>query len=300
MTITLRQNKGAPLTIAELDGNFTDLDGRLEVVEAGQTSVKSIDEIVQVGNSLIVQYNDTSTDGPFTFEVLIQYRGDWAAETSYAVNDLVRANGVIYLVPTAHVSATTFDAGANNGSASDYYIPFLSMPELSIPVGGGERYVLAKNSATDNDVAWFDIGLPTGGQTGDLLVRTGTADGDWAWGSSSELTPSVVNVTATTLFLNSASYANTYFRCTNSSGCTVTVGIDTDLGVDVGTEIHFRQCSSNQVIILAGSDSNTSVLLNLPPGYEPATAQEGAILTIKKVAANEWDMFGWPTAGSAA
>ena len=33
MTITLRGAKGSELTYAELDGNFTDLDGRLTIVE---------------------------------------------------------------------------------------------------------------------------------------------------------------------------------------------------------------------------------------------------------------------------
>lgn len=36
MTITLRSVKGAPLTISEMDGNFTDLDGRVTTLETAE------------------------------------------------------------------------------------------------------------------------------------------------------------------------------------------------------------------------------------------------------------------------
>lgn len=296
MTITLRQNKGSPLTIAELDGNFTDLDGRLEVVEAGQTSVKSIDEIVQVGNSLVVQYNDTSTDGPFTFEVLINYRGDWAASTTYAVNDLVRANGVIYLVVTAHTSDTTFDAGANNGSASDYYVPFLSMPELSIPVGGGTGYVLRKASDDDFDTEWAPSGVPAGGTTGAYLRKSSGADYDADWVSVASA--ATIEVTSATLTLTST-YIGAYVRCT--TGCIVTVPTDDQFtGVENDDEIHFRQVGTDAVIFMEGSDSSGGVTINpARAGYNTDTPWQGSTVTLKKVGANEWDLIGPPgTTGS--
>lgn len=296
MTITLRQNKGSPLTIAELDGNFTDLDGRLEVVEAGQTSVKSIDEIVQVGNSLVVQYNDTSTDGPFTFEVLINYRGDWAASTTYAVNDLVRANGVIYLVVTAHTSDTTFDAGANNGSASDYYVPFLSMPELSIPVGGGTGYVLRKASDDDFDTEWAPSGVPAGGTTGAYLRKSSGADYDADWVSVASA--ATIEVTSATLTLTST-YIGAYVRCT--TGCIVTVPTDDQFtGVENDDEIHFRQVGTDAVIFMEGSDSSGGVTINpARAGYNTDTPWRGSTVTLKKVGANEWDLIGPPgTTGS--
>jgi len=37
MTITLRANKSQALTFTELDGNFTDLDGRVDTLETNYT-----------------------------------------------------------------------------------------------------------------------------------------------------------------------------------------------------------------------------------------------------------------------
>ena len=38
MTITLRGNKSTALTFAEMDGNFTDLDGRTTTIEGAYIS----------------------------------------------------------------------------------------------------------------------------------------------------------------------------------------------------------------------------------------------------------------------
>jgi hypothetical protein len=293
MTITLRVEKGAPLTIAELDGNFTDLDGRLIVVEDGQTSIKSIDEIVQVGNSLVVQYTDSSEDGPFTFEVGITYRGDWEPSTVYAQNDMVKANGVIYIVLLAHTSDTVFDPGASAGTAGDYYAPFLEMPELTIPDGGDTGTVLTKVSATDYDYQWAFAGVPVGGLIGEALVKASSDNYDVEWVNIGAIGVSpIVEISTATLTVDNDVYASGYMRCTHASGCDVTILPDDEFEFETATELHFRQCSVNSVAILAGSSTAATVTLNAPTGYETVTAVEGAVITVKKVTANEWDVFG--------
>lgn len=80
--------------------------------------------------------------------------------------------------------------------------------------------------------------------------------------------------------------ANGYIRCTNEAGCVVTVPDDDEIPVD--TEISYRQCGAGAVMF----DAPSSIALNGIIGYSNETAFEGAIVTIKKVAAAEWDIFG--------
>ncbi len=72
---------------------------------------------------------------------------------------------------------------------------------------------------------------------------------------------------------------------------------DSVIDFDIGTEIHFRQCSGDPVIFVEGSESDSSdsdsvILLNVPNGFDAQTAVEGAVVTVKKVADGEWDLFG--------
>jgi hypothetical protein len=298
--ITLRIVKGAPLTIAELDGNFTDLDGRLITVEDGQAAVRSIEEIVQVGNSIVIQYTDSSQDGPFTFEVGINYRGDWEPLTSYAANDMVKANGIIYIVRIAHISGAEFDPGASAGSDGDYYQAFLEMPELVIPGGGDTGFVLTKVSGSDYDYQWVNAGVPAGGTAGQMLVKFSGDDYDTEWIDPDELTgaPEVATIASDTLTLN-LTLNNFYLRCTNASGCVIIIPDNASVPFGVGTEIHFRQCSTGPLTFLTDG-TGAEADINGVEGFDFGTNVQGAVVTIKKVAADEWDLFGLLAAENSA
>ena len=56
----------------------------------------------------------------------------------------------------------------------------------------------------------------------------------------------------------------------------------------VGEEIHFRQCNTGPVTFESGS----GVILNLPDGDDAQTSRQGAVCTLKKIATDEWDIFG--------
>jgi hypothetical protein len=300
MTITLRSEKGAKLTVEEADGNIIDLDGRLEVVEDGQSSVRSIEDIRQVSNSLFIDYTDSTTDGPFTFEVSIHYRGDWVASTVYSHNDLVKANGVIYIVLVDHTSELVFDPGAISGSDGDLYAEFLELPELTIPSGGDAGTVLTKATSTDYDYQWSFAGVPVGGTAGQILVKLSGDDYDTGWGTS-EASP-VTTVATSTLTL-SAGYAGLYVRCTNLAGCTITIPVDADVDFDVGTEIHIRQSNAGPVDIVgstAGLSDGDFVQINGIDGHDFGTDTDGAVVTIKKIGDNEWDLFGLLRTGSGS
>jgi hypothetical protein len=83
--------------------------------------------------------------------------------------------------------------------------------------------------------------------------------------------------------------ANGYIRCTNVGGCVVTIPADTETDdIPVDTEISYRQCAAAAVQFEAPTD----VILNGLSGFDLATPLEGAVVTIKKVGANEWDLLG--------
>lgn len=83
--------------------------------------------------------------------------------------------------------------------------------------------------------------------------------------------------------------ANSYNRCTNAAGCTVTIPENADVPFDLDTELHFRQCNTGIVIIDNGS---TAVVINGVAGHANNTDTEGAVITLKKVDTDEWDLFG--------
>jgi len=95
----------------------------------------------------------------------------------------------------------------------------------------------------------------------------------------------VVAVTGTT---HTPSAVFAYHRCTNAAGCAVTIPLDATADYPVGSEFHFRQNGAAAVTI-AGA---VGVTINGPTGFDAETADVGAVVTVKKVAANEWDMFG--------
>ncbi len=86
-------------------------------------------------------------------------------------------------------------------------------------------------------------------------------------------------------------YANSYIRCTNASGCVVTIDQDSNVNFPISTELHFRDCSTDTGAFLT-FDSPTGVTLNPDYASTLLTPGSGATVGLKKIAANEWDAFG--------
>jgi hypothetical protein len=106
----------------------------------------------------------------------------------------------------------------------------------------------------------------------------------------------VKTVTAAT-FTPDISYANTYIRCTNSGGCTVTIPPDSSVNwADFPfVEMHVRDCSHAGVVDF---DAGAGVTLNGIHSRLLQTAAVGAVVTLKRVDVNTWDVFGLLTPGS--
>ncbi|MFN7709860.1 MAG: hypothetical protein ACK5O7_02705 [Holosporales bacterium] len=109
MPLIYRRDKGIPLTMEELDGNFQFLHDRLALVEQlGQDSGGAPGfTIEQQGDVLIFRGADRQTLGQFRIPIPhLSPRGTWQPQTTYAVLDLVHAEGGSYVCKTAHTSTS--------------------------------------------------------------------------------------------------------------------------------------------------------------------------------------------------
>jgi hypothetical protein len=205
---------------------------------------------------------DGTVQGPFQLPVRAwNFRGDWLPNTVYNVDDVVTANGGVYMVLVNHTSAATFDAGATDGSGNPLYGLLLVNPSNV---------------------------LPPGGEIGQYLVKTDTPDYVVGWQTPvifpSQKLLEAPDPTYALTFNNIASYV----RCVNAAGCTITIPADATLNFPLSTEISFRQCVAAAVVLSPAS----GVTFNTITGLLAKTGGTGAVITAKKVAANNWDVFG--------
>jgi hypothetical protein len=255
--------KGANLVPGEVDGNFYDVAGRLHTIEDNMpAAANGIAFFAVSGNQFYVHMTNGTIQGPYQLPQLAwNFRGPWLPSTNYSVNDVVTANGGTYMVLVNHVSAAVFDPGANDGAGHNYYGLLLLNPANVIPVDGLAGQILQKNSDIDYDIGWQ---TPTIFPSQRLLEAAGTTYA---------------------LTLNNLA---SYVRCVNASGCTVTISADATLNFPLSTEISFRQCTDSGIVLVA----DTGVTFNIIVGFGSRTARRGAVITAKKIAANNWDVFG--------
>jgi hypothetical protein len=83
-----------------------------------------------------------------------------------------------------------------------------------------------------------------------------------------------------------------YLQFTNDAGCTVTVPTDAQLDFVVGTEIRLMAGRNDAPVILDSQDN--AVVLNAPESatFPLSTREGGSVITIKKIAADVWDVYG--------
>lgn len=274
----------------EIDNNFWELVERVfDLENPGSDEINGIDHFEVSGDQFYVHLTDLTVLGPYDFPVFsTSFRGEWAPLTVYTKYNRFIANGQIYEVLLAHTSAATFDAGANNGLGDDYYGLWLELPELQLPPGGGDGYVLAKVSESDFDIQWVNKGLPIGGDAGDVLIKTSGEDYDTEWRSG--LAPEVDTISTTT-FDPVLADANKFFLCTNPAGCVVRMPTHAAVPYPISTELHFVQESVGGVALIDDS-SDQEVTLNGIEGYDTATEISGAVITAKQVAINRWRVWG--------
>lgn len=105
--------------------------------------------------------------------------------------------------------------------------------------------------------------------------------------------PAVQTISASTVTMDST-HLSKYNRCTSLTGCTVTVGPDD--GLPEGSESHWRQGPDCPAITFIEGD--TGVVIRGVAGYSLGTDTDGAVVTLKKVGTNEYDLFGHLATGT--
>lgn len=162
----------------------------------------------------------------------------------------------------------------------------LTAPELD-----GNFYHLVQEIAAAVGMIEEPVGISNIVQTGStfiVVLDDSTELGPFTLPIATPRPTTTFEVTGATLTpgLSQSSY---YFRCTNAGGCIVTIPDNADVAIPVDTEHHYVQCGNNPVEFVEGS---TDVILNIRDGYSPSTDGIFSVVTAKKVAANEWDVFG--------
>jgi len=85
MTIILRATKSTALTHAQLDGNFTDLDGRTETIEGAYIS--SVNGVTPVSNALTIDTSNVTEDALATVSSGTMYYTDARSRAAISVTD---------------------------------------------------------------------------------------------------------------------------------------------------------------------------------------------------------------------
>lgn len=123
MPLVLRSVKGSQLTTAELDGNFTYLDGRITTLEAAGAGVGI--ESITVGGSVMRITMTDATEYTFILPIArVNPTGKWTPDTVYVENDVAIAEGRQWICTFGHTSGTLFDSGESAGTGSDYWALF--------------------------------------------------------------------------------------------------------------------------------------------------------------------------------
>jgi hypothetical protein len=105
MTIIYRQQKGEPLTIAEMDGNFADLQQRVKVLETAPAMAEGIQTITQERDQVTFHGTLGTVLGQVKLpKVFPNPRGKWQPETAYGVLDWVQVERRLYSCRAPHTS----------------------------------------------------------------------------------------------------------------------------------------------------------------------------------------------------
>lgn len=102
--------------------------------------------------------------------------------------------------------------------------------------------------------------------------------------------PAVVNDSTTARTLAIAD-ANCFINFSNTASITVTVPPDSSVNFNIGTEIYLNQDNTGQITINGGTGVTiTTYASSLTTGHK--LLGRYAMVTLKKVAANSWRLFG--------
>ena len=283
MTITLRANKSQALTFTELDGNFTDLDGRVDTLETNY--IKSVNSVtpnasneltitttnIAEGTNLYytdararasISVTDSGGDGSLAYNSstgVITYVGPSASEVRahFSAGDgITLASGVIS-IGAGQIKETMIDFGGGAGEVDTD-----NVPEGSTNLYYTDARVLTKIQATSiNELS--DVDTTTTTPNANDVLTWNAVDGEWE--------PAVAPGA-------SGGEANTGSSLGSGSGIFKSkVGVALQFRSIIGTSPIVATENSNDVTLTfapsADIDANTQKIINV---VDPVGAQDAA------------------------
>ena len=274
------RDEWADATVYAVNDVFRDEDGNLYAVLVGHTSVAPFDPAREISSNpvyeLILDASAFGGGGGGFADVI--------TSSATEINPTLEQANYLWLLD---FSDSGFETGANR---IEVILPANS--EVAFPVGTRLSFLQYGNQihVYNSGLATTDRPVRTNAysrQIGSIITATKIGTDDWFISGDLEPTGYVVTLTGTTHTLRH-DQIGAYFRCTHASGCDITVPLNSAVAIPVGAEFHFRQCNTGDVTILEPS----GVTVNAKAGSSQSTAELGSVITLKKVAANEWDLFG--------
>jgi len=117
------------------------------------------------GSQMWITMTDHYVFGPFTIPTAVfNFRGPWAPENSYAINDIFTTDGAVYMCiyPQINSGATFYDL-ANDGQGHNFYALLLATPPTELPANGLPGQVLQWTALdSPGGIAWTFINRPIG------------------------------------------------------------------------------------------------------------------------------------------
>lgn len=127
---------GAPISAAQVDGNFYDVDQRIVALNTDLAEGKRIDSVTYTSNSMTFHFTDGTTQTIPLPVAVITYVGPWTNSTPYTRNQMVSVPGLgMYQVLVDHTTPpppTAFDPNATDGSTDNNPLYSLWMPLYDI------------------------------------------------------------------------------------------------------------------------------------------------------------------------
>jgi hypothetical protein len=202
---------GAPISAAQVDGNFYDVDQRIVALNADLAEGKRIDTVTYTSNSMTFHFTDgTSQVIPLPIATFT-YVGTWTNDTPYSPGHLFTAANGFWQVLESHTAPAypaPFDPNATDGSTDNNPLYALWMPlqylnyDAAIFVPGsiqrevGEPLFVGINNrpmqlgaGDDHAYAYLDVGNDSTGAT-DIVVsieKNGTEIGTITFAAGGEI-----------------------------------------------------------------------------------------------------------------
>lgn len=286
--------KGSRLTSLEVDQTIFSLKQAIDDAVASIPGNTGIENITYDAASITFELtNDTEFVVPLpvaTFNPV----GAWANDAHYFPLDLVLTDIGLVLVLIEHETPSapeTFDPAAEvtEGLLYTVIVPYQNIDGLLRDRGdfaGGTEYS-EFNVFLSEEFGFFKV-LQDHTSDSEFDPHAENTDGPLYRQLAGPPRSPVKTVTADTYTLI-RNDANHYLRFTNAAGCVITVPNGDDVVFDQGDEIHIR-CATDAAVSVIGAD--TEVVIEGIDGFSDAGAFRGAVMTLKNVAENEWDLFG--------